>query len=65
MPYWEILSKSRVYRGKCDEMRQVEQEKTEVEECSVELSSYECIWLSEDKKSMIKRKKSVGDGREH
>ena len=45
-----------------DRVREDGADGKDIEECHVELSTYECIWLFvEERRSLIKRRKSVGD----
>ena len=67
LPHWEILSKSEfkevaVMKRDVDRVRKYGADGKDMEECNAESSAYECIWLYvEERRSSIKRRKSVGD----
>ena len=45
-----------------DRVREDGEDVKDMEECNVESSEFECIWLFvEERMSLIKRRKSVGD----
>ena len=59
------LKEVAVMKRDVDRVREDGADGKDVEECNVESSAYECIWLFvEERRSLIKRRKSVGDRKE-
>ena len=44
-----------------DRVREDGADGKDMEECNVDLSAYECIWLFVEERSLIKKRKTVGD----